>query len=789
MLVLDDYHSIHDEAVHSLLAALIRDQPRQVHLVLASRTDPPLSLASLRAGRQMLDIRAGDLCFTSDEARAFLEQTVGVTLPADIVSLLEERTEGWVVGLRLAALSMRGLPDHAAFVQSFRGTHRDLMDYLVAEVLARQPQHVQEFLLRTSILDRLCAPLCDAVCTAMPDTACAGTAGTVGSSVGSDVILDELERANLFLVPLDHERHWYRYHHLFQDSLRHKLRTQVDADELASMYKRASTWSASNGFTEEALDYSLTADDVEGAAQLVEDCRHDLLNREDRPTLERFLKRLPEEIVRGRPALLVARAWVLQSKYQIAGIRPLLQEAEAWLSIDASTWPESEAQSLRGEIDALWSVVWYIQAEGQRALEHALGALERLPIAHAFARSMAMIIVAMAYQMTGQTRAATRTLGESLAAAGTQPDTIIARVLISQIYVHMLSGCFHQAEPVLHQTLQLARKKGLTISLVVAHWQLGRINYEWNRLEAARQHFSAVFELRYGGQFIMVHDSMMALALTYQAQGTAEKANDTLAALRSFSLEVGITDRLHEIDSFEARLAVQRGDLLQTTHWAETVHLDRPTVTVIFLELLIFTKARVLIARGTDASLREAIQLLQALLAQTESTHNTYHQIGILAHLALAYQAQGQSGDALEVIERSVRLAQPGRFIRTFVDLGSPMAGLLYQLVERETLPAHINRHIRRMLAAFPKAEGEDAKVRDIREKARVELIEPLTERESEILLFLSRELRSKEIARELSISPLTVKRHTVNLYAKLDVHSRKEAVARARSLGILPLD
>jgi len=430
IMVLDDYHTIQDEAVQGLLTALIRDLPEQAHLVLASRSDPPFPLASLRAGRQMLDIRASDLYFTSDEAQAFLEQTVGVTLPADIVSLLEERTEGWVVGLRLAALSMRGLPDHTAFVQSFRGTHRDLMDYLVAEVLARQPQHVQGFLLRTSILDRFCVPLCDAVLYGGRRTMDARRTADdeplsfVGRpSSRSRATLDELEQANLFLVPLDYERNWYRYHHLFQDSLRQRLRMQLDADEIASLHKRASAWLAGNGFTEEALDHVLVAGDVEGAAQLVEDCRHDLLNREDRPTLERFLKRLPEEVVRGRATLLVARAWVLQSRYQIAGIPPLLQEAEARLNAAAPALPESEVRSLRGEIDVLWSYVLYGHDEGQRALEHALGAMEHISAAHAFARSMAIMFSALAYQMTGQARDAVRTLGEFLAEAGAQPDT------------------------------------------------------------------------------------------------------------------------------------------------------------------------------------------------------------------------------------------------------------------------------------------------------------------------------------------------------------------------------
>jgi LuxR family maltose regulon positive regulatory protein len=796
ILVLDDYHAIHDEAIHEFLKALIRDLPQSMHLVLATRTDPPFALASLRAGRELVDIRAANLRFSVDEVEAFFERSVGMALPEDWVIALEERTEGWIAGLRMAAIAMRGVPDPADFVRTFRGTHRDLLEYLVAEVLVRQSQEVQQFLTSTSILDRFCAPLCEAMLQAASRQRDEGLvmanefqtfdAPPVSRSLA---IIEELERGNLFLVPLDHERSWYRYHHLFQDSLRHQLKTQLNATEITSLHRAASVWLESNGLFEEALDHSLIAGDVEGAARSVANARHRLLNCEDWATLDRYLNQLPEEAVSERPVLLVARAWVADLRHQISRIPGLLDKAEALLSAGAPTRPAPNVRDLQGEIDALRTVVFYAKEEGQRGVESARRALEHIPPAHTFARSFAVQLLALAYQMIGQTGTAMRTLSDFLAEANEPPGTVICRMMIGQTYTQMLAGNLHPAAQIARQLQQLASKTRLTVSMVVAHWLLGRISYERNHLETASRHFAAVFELRYGGHYGMIHDSAMALALTYHTQGMPDKAEETLAELRRFALEMGMADRLPEIDSFEARLALLRGDLQQAVGWAEAVHPDIQAHYFIWLEVPIETKARVLIAQGTEASLREVVKLLKELLARSESTHNTYRQIIFLACQALACEAQGRTADALEALERSVGLAQPGGFIRTFVDMGPSMTSLLYRLTKRGTTPGHINQYVCQVLAAFAEGEGEGAAARQIRKQARAGLIEPLTARESEILLLLSRRLRNKEIAQTLHISPLTVKRHTINLYQKFQVHSRTEAVTRAQELGIVPPD
>jgi LuxR family maltose regulon positive regulatory protein len=718
----------------------------------------------------LLEIRADNLRFSREEAQIYLEEALEEELDPKMVARLEERTEGWITGLRLAALSLRGQDDLKILVDAFGGSStRYVRDYLFDEVLSRQTQAAQDFLLGTSILDRFCAELCDAV---------------IGESVPttSRDLLAQLESNRLFLVPLDLEHSWYRYHHLFQDVLRHRLARAYSQEEINELHSRASAWFSKKGWIEDALRHALTAEDMEGAAQLVEDSRHDLLNAEEWPTLERLLNSLPEKVVQERPALLVARSWVLELRFQLAGIPSLLQEAVTLLSASDAAMTESDVLNVRGEIDALMSLVYYLNDEGQRALESALSALEGINIEHAYVRSFAIIIQALAYQKTGQSSTALGVLSAYLAKTNTQFKTIIARVLIGQAYIHMLHGNLHQAEQVLNRLQQVGNTARLTISMVVAHWLLGRINYEWSRFETAEKHFSAVFELRYGGQFVMVHDSMMALALINQVQGMPEKRDEALAALRRFALESGNTERLHEIDSLEAHLALLRGDLGIAIRWAETAHFDIPTGVFLFLEVPIISKARILIAQGTNTSLQEATRLLKELLANVEAMHNTYRLIGLLADLALAYQAKGQTENALEVLEHSVKLAQPGGFIRTYVDMGPRMAGLLKQLTDHDIA----TDYIRRVLAAYSEAPtmGEQLNPRDTR--AMGELPGLLTRREYEVLTLQGQWLSNKEIAQELVISPRTVKKHTSNIYRKLEVNNRMRAIEKAKELGLL---
>jgi LuxR family maltose regulon positive regulatory protein len=713
----------------------------------------------------MLEIRAVDLRFTPEEAKIYLEGVLGEELDHNAVSSLTNSAEGWITGLRLAALSMQGQADLKVSVDILEGSSTFYVrEYLFNEVFSRQTQEIQDFLLRTSILNRFSSELCDAVINAST----------------SNTLLEKLGHPNLFLVYLDAERKWSRYHHLFRDMLRHRMKTTFDQEEINELHRRASAWYGTRGMIEEALNHALAAEDMVGAVQLIERSRHELLNAEDWSTLERWLNKLPIEVMRERPALLLARAWTFELSFQAARIPTILQEVETLLSAEDAIWTDTQLQDALGEINALRSFVFFIKDESALALNSALAALEQIPVANTFVRSIALIILAIAYQNSGQSSMAFRELYAFLAEA--RSEAIIARVLIAQIYIYMLQGDLYQAEHFLIQLQQMTDKTRLMISQVVFHWLSGRINYERNNLVLASRHFSMVFELRYNAQFIMVHDSMIALAMLEHAQGNPENKASVLADLRDFSLERGMTARLPEIDFLEARLAHHSDDVGRAIQRVQSIPSDIPTFTLFFLEIPIISKAQALITQRTDASLQEAAQLLEELLAYIKAMHNTYQEIRILACLALVYQAQGRTKEAQDALEHSLKLAQPGGFIRTFVDLGLKMADLLKQFADRgiET------DYIRQILAAFPRQPQIIGKQRPAKALTNDNLVEPLTRREREVLELLGKWLSGKEIAQELVISPRTVKKHTSNIYGKLGVNNRMQAVEKATDLGLL---
>jgi len=765
VLALDDYHFIKAEAIHQMLTTLIHNMPPQMHLMITTRKDPPLPLSLLRSRKQMLEIRAVDLRFTLEEAIFFLEGVLGEELDHNEVSSLTKSSEGWITGLRLAALSVRGQEDLKASVGILEGSSTYYVrEYLFNEVLSRQTHDIQDFLLQTSILDRFCSELCDAVIDAYT----------------SHIMLQKLARPNLFLIHLDMERKWHRYHHLFRDMLRHRMNRTYSQKEIHELHRRASAWFGENGMIEEAINHAMAAGDMDGAAKLIEDSRHKLLNDEDWFTLERWLNRLPDELVQKRPALLLARAWTLELRYQMSQIPPILQKVETLISADYEDWSESNVQNARGEIDALKSLIYYTNDEGARARDSALAALDRIPVAHTFARSIAIIVMALAFHSTGQTTQAIRKLNAFL--AETNSKTIVARVLIGQIYIHMMQADFYQAEYILNQLQSVMDDASLTVSKVFTHWVLGRINYERNNLDLASKHFSVVFELRYNAQFIMVHDSMLALAMCEHSQGLLENETKALTDLRNFSHEREILGKLHEIDSFEARLALHSSNEGRAIQLAHSIPSDIPHPMLFLLEIPIISKSQILITQGTVSSVQVATQLFEKLLAHIRTIHNTYHEIRILACLALAYQDQGRTKDAQDALERSLRLAQPASFIRTYVDLGPKMSELLKQTTDRGFEIDYVHQ----ILAAFSGQPKISGKQRPGKAFTNDDLIEPLTRREGEVLVFLGKWLSDKEIAQELVISPRTVKKHTSNIYAKLGVHNRRQAVEKAKDLGLL---
>jgi LuxR family maltose regulon positive regulatory protein len=798
ILVLDDFHYVRDPSVHALLNTILRYLPEQVHLVIASRTDPPMALDRLRAGRQMLELRADDLRFSLEETQAYLETELGGELTPESIALLRQRTEGWIVGLHLAALWLHGTEDYAPILDGFQGdSARFVTEYLMAEVLAYQSPEVQDFLLRTSILDRFCARLCDALIDegqrtedarwtkedeAPPSFALRHSSAAVGPPSPSQAILDELDRQNLFLVPLDYEHGWYRYHHLFRATLRQRLHTETRPDEVRTLHRQASQWLAGHGNVEEALRHALAADDIEAAVKLVEENSQDLLNRLERYTLERWLAMLPENVVGERPRLLVAQGWLFYRQWRLRALDAVLDAAEACLNAPGGAPATAEERATWGQIHTLRGVTAYmVHNDFQRSVASAERALDWLPTAEPGARSVALTFWAIAQQALGKKDTAIRQLQEALhAPAHLAPSKIQA--LIGLSFFHYLAADTHQLEQATDRLLALAAELNHSNAITGANWLSGLLRYEWNDLKAAAGHFSGLAEV-YGSNFAATFNSTLGLARIYQVRGELDRAQGLFDDLRGETMRLDNTDLLPPVDALQACQWLLRGDVAPALSWARSFDSGQLEESIVWFEAPSQIRTRILSAHGTTAEVRTTVHDLDAKLKAAEARHNTRRVIQIQAHLALAYDRLGQTDDALTSLERAVVLAQPGGFIRSFVDAGPALRLLLRRLSQRGVAPDYLSQ----VLTAFdtvPQTESPPGTTPTPREAGTIDL---LTSREEEILHLMGEGMTNQEIANELVISLYTVKRHATNIYNKLNVSNRRQAVLTARQLGVLP--
>jgi LuxR family maltose regulon positive regulatory protein len=772
MLILDDYHNIIDPAVHQLVDALITYMPPEMHFVLVSRRDFPLPLVRLRIGREMTEIRTKDLQFNYEEVKAFLRQTTGMEMSLETVTELERHTEGWIAALRLAAIAIPHESDPVRFIRSFKGSHHELMNYLVSEVLSQQSEVIQSFLLETSILDRFCGPLCDTV---------------IDSPSTSQGLLDYLESNNLFIVPLDYERTWYRYHHLFRDVLRHRLQSNTNELNIHELHRRASVWLTEHDYDEEALRHALAAGEVEQAVGLVKRQYQTLVNREVWREMDRWLGMLPKEVVQQQPSLLVMQGWSLLFKFQLTAIPPLLHQVEKLLNDRSGEFSKTEERLLRAEMDVQHSFVYYLGLnDGKRSLEYGKRALEILPKTHATGYGLARGLVSVALQEMGRGEEAERILTEYINDP-TAENAVIMQAYIALCFILLSSGNLYRLSHTAHNFLESATDMGQPPEIAWSHYFIGLTYYEWGDLVSASKHFSKGTELRYKADFITGHLNMLAQAMTYRAQGDIANASEIIKTLREFSQEVKTTRYLTDIDSLQARFAIHRGDNISAQHWADTVTLDEDMENFSALEIPSLTWARIRIQEREPNCVQEAVDILNLRLQGAENRHNIRRQIQTLAHLALAYQALGQTEEALGILDRAIIISQPGGFIRTFLDMGPQMSGMLRQLASQGVAV----RYIKRILSAFPESDTKQVSLNDdpahlVRESSKTILVEPLTRRESEILLQMSARRTNKEIADNLTISILTVKKHTSNIYQKLGVRKRGDAVDKAKALGIL---
>jgi LuxR family maltose regulon positive regulatory protein len=772
-LVIDDYHLLETQQIHDALIFLLDQLPPQMDLVIMTREDPPLPLARWRARGQMTEIRARDLRFTEGEASDFLNQTMGLDLkPADIATL-EARTEGWIAGLHLAALSLQRHGDRADFIQSFAGDDRHVTDYLLGEVLSLQPDNIQRFLLHTSILDRMCGSLCDAV---VDDDE------TSGESQG---ILEHLEGANLFIVPLDNRRQWYRYHHLFGDLLRNLLRRE-SPEIIPDLHLRASDWYERNDLITEALAHALAAEDFERAARLAAVNALPMLMRGEVATVQSWLEALPQKVVRSHPRLSIDQAWVLHLNQRPDAIEPVLQDAERGLE-SSDLADQDTISSWMGEILALRAWVKRSQGDLAEAIELSYEALERLTEEHVFALCLNLVSLAGALRYVGDTAQAIQVLTDCIPlcqAAGNYLGVMADTYDLAELWI--MQGHLHQAKTVLGDALQWATQQGVeqmpATSMVYA--KLGDVLREQNDLQAAEDHLSAAINISQGKLAIVSGQAYLHLARLKHALGDADGAHSALQQAEQAVRGWETPEIVAEMGAHQARLWLDQGDLPAAIRWVHQSGIRSKEEPTYLHEFELLTLARVLIAQGSaqgdEGSLDEAMELLERLRQTAEAGERMGRviEISMLQALALAQipVKETETNQALAALERALVLAEPEGYVRMFVDEGEPMARLLYEAVSRGIMPEYAGR----LLGAFPDVHSPQP------ERPAPEMVEPLSARELDVLALIAEGLSNQEIAAKLFISLNTVKVHCSHIYGKLGVKSRIQAVSKAETLGIL---
>lgn len=770
VVVLDDVHHLTDPAIGQLFAVLLRALPTPLHLVVIAQSDPPWPLGRLAGRGRMLELRSADLRFRADEATAFLAAATGTTLPADMVAFLVEHTEGWGVALRLAALSLDGRSGEMARLSALRPAADSFAPRaLVGGVLARQSPTVTEFLLRTAILDRMTPELCAALLD--PPT------HRDASAVAQD-IRAWLRETNLFIVPLDERGEWYRYHHLFGALLLRELAERRNAESIRQLHRRASAWLDAHGFADEALRHALDAGDTDRAAEIVERQVHARLNREDWRGVERSLSLLPEPLRRQRPALLLAQAWVLGLQEKIAAIVPLVQAVAAMVGDPESSVPEADRLTIGAIVGVMqaYALLWRTpQAAGSLAL--ARQAQADLPADYFYARSVAYYTEALALYFSGGKAEAVALL-QRVVEAPDEPATVKVRALIGLATIYRVAGPRLALEQTLLYYQKLANENHLATSALWARYFLGSLHYERNELEQAIEQFEAVVEQRYNAHYECLRSSLLDLALAYQAQGRTRDAEATARKLAQIGLEFSM-DTAVQRRSVEVRLALARHDVDEALRGAAQIDAVLPTEPLLLSDVPAITRAQALLAGGANER-RQALAMLADLADLADATHTLWPLVRILALQAVGLAADGRDAEALAKLERAVAVAEPIGLIRTFVDIGPRLAPLLQRLLDAGVAPAYL----RQALAAFAAETRAAPAARLVREGA---IVEALTEREMEILRLLGEGLSNKEIGARLVIAPETAKRHTGNIYGKLGVHSRREAVLRAQAIGLLP--
>lgn len=778
ILVLDDYHWIDSQSVDQALAFLIEHQPRQMHLVITTREDPDLPLARMRARGQLTELRAADLRFTPSEAAEFLNRTMSLDLSKEDIDALEKRTEGWIAGLQLAALSIQGRTETSSFIQSFTGSHRFVLDYLVEEVLERQPQKIRDFLLKTSILDRLSGPLCDAI---------------TGQEDGKE-ILATLERGNLFLIPLDDERKWYRYHHLFSEVLRAFLEESFSTN-LSDLHRRAYDWFEQNDMHGDAIRHALAAKDFDRAADLIEKVWLVMDINYQSATWLGWVKALPKAFVLARPVVCVGCAWALLGVGELENVESYLQDAERWLDMERQpdqilemiVVDESEFRTLPVSIAAARAYHSLTLGDIPITKKYASQALALTTDDTNIHRTQATALLGMAEYAAGNLSAAKKhflDFQKMMWQAYDMANAISITYILSNIM--LVQGRLREAVAAYQQSLQLASKRGTTVFIGASdlHRGLSELLCEQGDLQGAEQQLQIARQL--GERSALTgwpHRLCIAQARIKEAQGDLPGALELLEEAERLYVRNPLPDR--SIGALKARTWLRQGRVNEASAWVHEQNISPDDDLSYSNEFEQMTLARLLILKErnnpSSVDLQTAMDLLERLQLAALDGGRMGSAIEILILQSLAYQSQRNQKGALDKLVKALTLAEPESYVRVFLDEGESIRSLLGLVANQKKQP--LLDYVNRLLGFF--AQPESIATKSANKYLKTELVEPLSERELEVLRLLRSELTGPEIAQELVISVNTLRSHTKNLFYKLGVNNRRAVVRRAEELGL----
>lgn len=775
LLVLDDYHHVTDPAIHRLLSELLRYPPHSLNLVIASRVDPPLPLAALRSRDQLTEVRTFDLRFTRNETADYLKHELEQTLDAPTLTLLDESIEGWIAGLHLAVLYLRNEEDIAAAARQFAQDDRFTVDYLATEVLGKQEADVRSFLIKTSILARMCPELCDAVL------------GVAPSTQHSRRILNQLHSADVFMSALDRQGEWYRYHQLFQHFLKHHLQILHTAAEIAALYTAAGDWCAAQGFYDEAIPYMLACGQVDKAVRLVEIQRHIAMDGEKWGQLEHWLGLFPRRIIDSVPQLIILEAWLLRKRERLAEIPERLELAEGLLA--SASLSDELKKGLRGEIDTLRSQQLFWSGDAALTFTIARRALDHTPLEWASVRGIAWLFAAGAVFLTQGKRQALDFLQTAATEDPLQRTLVSARALLCRGFVYWMSADMVGLKQTGEELLHLARRRNWQESVAFGHYLCGCANYQQNNLAAAAADFTAIMERRHSAPGFAFVQGAFGLAAVLQAQGKSNEAHAAVEALLEYTLEIGDRARRGEVQAFDAYLALKQNDFERALRWLVGANRSLYLIPIPTFYAPILTVAAALIRSGDAASLAEAEQLLRNLAAFLAASHIDLFYIEVLLLQAQLLITRNQPAPATSLLEQAVILAQREQLVRMLLNadpaldtafarlkLDGESGAFLRQILQLRRTQGRASHH--------PDAAPQAAATPTYEQPHHPDLIELLTNREMEVLQLLALRLTNKEIANALNISTGTVKQHTMSVFRKLHVENRREAIVQAQEMG-----